>query len=243
MPQLLKILPLFYYHLVAFPILVALLLLFKTKTKRAQLIALYAMSALCVVFYLVNDYHFYLRGTPVLAMLPLQLCNIGVFLIPLALLTNKTLLLDFAFYLSVPGALAALLTPNADYSHVPYSMITISFYISHFMIMAIPLLLAGWKLYPPRPTIKKALSLSATILILASCLHLLNLLLNRHAQISANYFFTIIKYSTPINPVFAFLAKLIPHDLLYLLPALLILYLYMAVVFLVTRRTSVPQPG
>lgn len=233
--KLLEAIPLLYYHLVSIPVFFLLLFVFRAKKERTQLLVLYTMCTLCVIFYLINDYYFYIRGTQIFAMLPLQLCNIGVFLIPIAVITRKPLLQDFVFYLSVPGALAALLTPNADYSDIPYSMMTFSFYLSHYVIAVVPLLLAGWGIYKPTPSVRKALRLSVTVFVLAGCLHLFNLFLNNTLDIGANYFFTVIEYSAPINPLFALFATLIPYDFFYLLPALPVLLIYIVVVYLITK--------
>lgn len=232
---MLEVMPLFYYHLVATPVFCALLIGFRRRSERAKYQALYGLCAICLIFYLVNDYYFYIRGSHLLTMLPLQLCNIGVFLIPITVLSRKPLLQDFVFYLSVPGALAALMTPNADYSDIPYSMMTISFYISHFVIAIVPLLMAGWGLYRPEPSARKALRLSATVLVLAGGLYLFSIFLNRTLDIGANYFFTIIEYSAPINPVFALFARIIPYNFVYLIPALPILYIYMGIVYALTK--------
>lgn len=235
MTGILKAVPLLYYHLIAAPVFCILFFAFRAKSERTKYTVLYSLCFICVVFYLVNDYYFYIRGSHLLSMLPLQLCNIGVFLIPITVLTRKPLLQDFIFYLSVPGALAALLTPNADYSDIPYSMMTFSFYVSHFIIAVVPLLLAGWRLYKPEPGVRKALRLSVTVLILAGGLYLFSQFLNRTMDVGANYFFTIIEYSASNNPIFALFARLIPYDFIYLLPALPILYIYIGLVYLAAR--------
>jgi len=136
--------PLFWYHIIAIPVFFTLLIVFKARTQRVKLLVLYIMCVLCILFYLINNYGLYIQGSHLLAILPLQLCNIGVFLVPYTLLTRKPLLQDFIFYLSVPGALAALLTPNADYADNPYALMTISFYIGHYIIVAVPLLLVPY---------------------------------------------------------------------------------------------------
>lgn len=236
--------PLFYYHLIAIPLYSFLYLRYKNGNEKAKSLLLYALCALCVIFYFINNHYFFLRGSHILTMLPLQLCNIGVFLIPITIIWKRPYLLDFVFYVSALGALAALLTPNSDYSDIPYSLMTLSFYISHSILAVVPLMLAGWGFYKPQPSIKKALRLSATVLILAGGLHLLNLILGKVFAVEANYFFTVIQYSAPINPVFELFSKLIPYDFFFLIPALPILYLYMALVAVLSRtRPSVELKG
>jgi uncharacterized membrane protein YwaF len=163
-----------------------------------------------------------------LTLLPLQLCNIAVFLIPASLFFKKTLLMDFAFYLCLPGALAAILIPSNDYAIV-YSGMTISYYIFHGLIFLIPLMMAHWRLYDAQPSVKKAIKLTIMVLLIGSTLHFFNVFMYQNYRIPANYFFTIKDWSAPTNPAFALFARWIPYDFFYLLPALPILYLYMLV--------------
>ena len=48
--------------------------------------------------------------------LPLQLCNINMFLIPIGILTHRRSLLGFAFFVAPLGALMALVFPEAAFS-------------------------------------------------------------------------------------------------------------------------------
>jgi hypothetical protein len=52
------------------------------------------------------------------------------------------------------------------------------------------------------------------------------------ANVEANYFFTIIKYSAPRNPAFDLFSKIIPLNLFYLLPGLFILWIYIPLISL-----------
>ena len=52
--------------------------------------------------------------------LPLQLCNINMFLIPIGILTQRRSLLGFAFFVAPLGALMALVFPEAPF--VGYSL-------------------------------------------------------------------------------------------------------------------------
>lgn len=235
MDKLLKSMPLFYYDITAIIIFCILLIALRSKNNTIRKRVLYVMCCVNFIFYIVNDYYFYLRGDNILTLMPLQLCNIAVFLVPISLILNKQAIMDFVFYICAPGALAALLVPSSDYIGITYSLMTISFFAFHFMIVAIPFLLVGWGIYKPTPGINKAVKLSIAVFGLASIMHLLNLILGIAFHVEANYFFTIIKYSAPRNPLFELFSKIIPYDLFYLLPSLLVLYIYMLIIYVLTR--------
>ena len=232
MGAILEAVPYFYYYVTAPVVYLAIFFLFRNRSAAAKTKLLWALCAVDFVVYFVNDYYFYKRGDGLLTMLPLQLCNIAVFLMPLSLVVKKRVVYDFLFHVCALGALIALVVPSSDYVGQTYSYMTISFFAFHSAIVAFPLLLAGWGFYAPAPTVKSAAGLSAAVLALAVSMHLLNLALGRWFGAEANYFFTIIRYSAPRNPAFALFAALIPVDLIYLAPALPILWLSIPVVSL-----------
>lgn len=241
MNKIFKVVPLLYYYIAAIAVYFFLFFTFCKKSHKIKTTVLYLLCIINFVFYIINDYYAYIRGDSLLTMMPFQLCNIAVFLIPLSLFLKKELIFDFVFYICAPGALAALIVPSKEYIGAVYSLNTVSFFIFHYSIMAIPLLLTGWGMYKPAPTIKKASRLSITVLILAGFMHILNIFLGSLFHVRADYFFTIIKYSAPTNIVFKLLSKIIPYDFLYLLPALIILYIYMLIVYLLTASGHVNQ--
>ena len=228
MHTLYTIFPLFNYYLLTVIFIMVSFYYFKNKSSESKIRYLYILCIINFLAYIWNLYYFFINGSHILTLLPLQLCNMAVFLIPASLILKKTLLMDFAFYLCLPGALAAILIPSNDYAIV-YSGMTISYYIFHGLIFLIPLMMAHWKLYEPQPTIKKAVKLTIMVLLLGGTLHLFNVFMYQNFRIPANYFFTIKDWSAPTNPAFALFAKWIPYDFFYLLPALPILYVYMLI--------------
>lgn len=233
MNKIFEIMPLFYYDVAAIIVFITLYITFNKKSVRVKERVLYVLCGINFVSYLINDYYFYIRGSHILTLLPLQLCNIAVFLVPAAIASKKQLLLDFVFYVCALGAFAALVIPSSDYLGITYSLMTISFFIFHFMIVAVPFLMMGWGMYNPVPTIKKAVNLSIAVLVIAGFMYVLNLALRAAFGVEANYFFTIIKYSAPNNVVFEMLSKIIPYDFFYLLPVLIVLYIFMGIVYLI----------
>lgn len=170
----------------------------------------------------------------ILGLVPLFYYDAAAIAVYLSLFLGfkKRILYDFIFYICALGALIALIIPSSDYIGQTWSLMTISFFVFHSIIVIIPFLLAGWGFYTPEPTVKSVLQLSAGIFVIALFLHLINLAFGRWFGIEAGYFFTIIEYSAPRNPAFELFSKIIPVDLFYLLPALPILWIYMPLVSL-----------
>lgn len=231
------IFPLLNYYLLTVIFVMVSYSLYKNKSSDSKVRYLYILCIINFLAYLWNLYYFFIYGSHILTLLPLQLCNIAVFLIPASLILKKTILMDFAFYLCLPGALAAILIPSNDYAIV-YSGMTISYYIFHGLIFLIPLMMAHWKLYDPQPSVKKAIRLTVMVLLLGGTLHLFNVFMYQTFRIPANYFFTIKDWSAPTNPAFALFAKWIPYDFFYLLPALPILYIYMLILFGISKTNK-----
>lgn len=226
MGKILESVPLLYYDVMAIVVYFFIYLLFKRRSDKTRMRVLYLLCLVDFLALIVNDYYFYIRGDSLLTMFPLQLCNIAVFLIPLALILKKRVLYDFIFYVCALGAFVALIIPSSDYIGQTYSLMTISFFIFHSIIVAIPFFLAGWGFYKPVPTFKSVAVLSSSIFIIAFFMHILNIALGKWFGVEANYFFTIIKYSAPRNPAFELFSRIIPYDMIYLLPALPILWVY-----------------
>ena len=232
MSRILGFVPLFFYDVSAVGIFLLIFLGFGKQSEKTKTKLIYLLCIIDFIAYIINDYYFFKRGDSILTMLPLQLCNIAVFLIPLTLLLKKRILYDFIFYVCVLGAFIALIIPSSDYIGQTYSLMTVSFFIFHYIIVIIPFLLAGWGFYTPAPTVKSVIRLSIVIFIIALFLHLLNLAFGKWFGVEADYFFTIIKYSAPRNPAFELFSRIIPVNLFYLLPGLLILWIYIPLISL-----------
>lgn len=217
------------YYVISIVVVWGLLFTHRTASDRQRHRILMLLAVINAIAYGVNWWYFYIRSDHILTLLPLQLCNLAVFLIPAALITRKGVLMDFVFYVCGLGALVAILIPGSDYADT-YSMMTISFYIFHFSIFLIPVLAAVWGFHSLKPTVKSAKDLSVLVLIISLALHGVNLILNVYFDVPANYFFTMRLLAAPINPAFAFFASLIPVDYLYLSFAFPILWLYMALI-------------
>jgi len=81
--------------------------------------------------------------------LPLELCDLSVFLIVIALLTLNALVFDVVYYTALAGAGMALLTPNL-WEPFP-SLSTVQFFVNHGVEVMATLFLVWSGLSRPRP--------------------------------------------------------------------------------------------
>lgn len=162
--------------------------------------------------------------------LPIQLCNINLFLIPIGLKRRDRALMGFSFFVAPLGALAAITCPEPAFSG--YSVLLsriLGFYGTHALLIVSGLSLATLGFY--RPEKRDFSGIYAAASVMGVCIHLINFLLRKGLCPQANYFYT---YPTDIAILHLFW-KLIPVPLLYLLPAFGILTVYMLLVCGVLR--------
>ncbi len=81
--------------------------------------------------------------------LPFQLCNLGAYLILIAIIIRKQSFFDFVMLANVPGAMIAFLVPDIKEGMLSYW--NIHFYIEHTWVFLIPLLLVALRIFE-RPT-------------------------------------------------------------------------------------------
>lgn len=165
--------------------------------------------------------------------LPLQLCNINMFLIPIGILTQRRSLLGFAFFVAPLGALMALVFPEAPF--VGYSLWLprmLGYYITHMLILICGFSLTTLGFY--RPRLKDLPGVTGALLTTAFAAFLVDLLLRHTVCPQANYFFA---FGQDIDvSILNLLWKWIPVPFLYELPALAILFAYMGLVCLVFSK-------
>ena len=161
------------------------------------------------------------------AELPLQLCNINMMLIPIAVAFDLKPVKSFSFFMAPLGALMALLSPAVGFDG--YSIWLprmLGFYCTHFMIIIEGLALATFGFY--RPKFKDFPKTILTIVILLLVITGINLLLIKTGLYErANYFFTMEHEGISILKLFW---SWIPVPVLYLLPGAVILLAYMSLV-------------
>ena len=173
-----------------------------------------------------------LRGYLTIYELPLHLCNINLFLIPLGVWKRNRSIMGFSFFVAPLGALMALLFPEPLFSGFSLLMPRIfGYYVTHAILVVCGLSLATLGFYRPDP--RDIPRILKTFGLLAVGAHLINLLLRLTLCPEANYFFT---YGAEIG-VLKLFWRIIPVPLLYGLPAPLILAGYMYAVCALSRLT------
>ncbi len=166
-----------------------------------------------------------------LSELPLQLCNINLFLIPLGILTKKRQILGFAFFIAPLGALMALIFPEAPFRDFsPFLPRMLGFYLTHSLLIVCGLSLSSLGFYSPRA--KDEPGILALFLALGLGAHMINTILRRGLCPQANYFFT---YGADISAL-KLLWKLIPVPFLFETPIVLVLLAYMTLVIFLYRK-------
>ncbi len=161
--------------------------------------------------------------------LPLQLCNINMILIPVAVMKKSRPLMSFSFFLGPLGALMALLMPGTGFDG--YSLLLprmLGYYGTHFMIIIEGLALVTFGLFRPRFRDLPRAVIAA--LLISFSVFVFNIILRRtglHPR--ANYFFSV---ETEGNFLLELFHHWLPYPFLYLLPCVFILGAYMLVVTL-----------
>ena len=175
--------------------------------------------------------------------LPLQLCNINMILIPIAVWRKSRPLMCFSFFLGPLGAAMALVMPGNGFDG--YSLLLprmLGYYGTHFMIIMEGLALAAFGLF--RPRLKDIPRAILAALIITFVIFLIDLLLRATAlHPKANYFFAM---ETEGNPLLELFHRWIPLPFLYLMPSTLILGVYMLLVttpFAIADRLRERKPS
>ena len=156
------------------------------------------------------------------AELPLYLCNVNIWLLPIGLALNNRTFLSFCFFTGPVGALMALIMPCAGFYDCSIFLPRMIGYLGLHLI-------GFWgclSLYPLgfySPEYKDAKSVSCFSLLLITVIYGIIRLL-RWAKLSAepNYFYLIDPKG---NPILEMLHNLIPYEFLYILPCLIIVVL------------------
>ena len=161
--------------------------------------------------------------------LPLQLCNINLLMIPIAVLTKKRPLLSFCFFIGPLGALMALIMPSNGFDG--YSILLprmLGYYGTHFVVFIAALAIGTFGLYRPRFSDIPLMAL--TLFCVALLIFGFNMIL-RTAGLhpNANYFFAV---ETEGNPLLELFYSWIPLPFLFLLPSIVILAIYAGLITL-----------
>ena len=175
--------------------------------------------------------------------LPLQMCNINMILIPIAVMKRSRPLMSFCFFLGPLGAMMALIMPGMGFDG--YSLLLprmLGYYGTHFMVVIEGLAIVSLGFF--RPTFRDLPRTLLTALVISFCIFMINMLLRwTGLHPNANYFFSV---ETEGNLLLEIFHKWIPIAFLYQIPCVLILGVYMMVItsgFALADRLHRKQSG
>ena len=230
MTQALEINPLIFYIVAGIGIFIGVHYLFRFRSLHTKAVFMYLMCALSIVTFIINKaVHFFVYNRHFLNLLPLHLCYISVFLMPMALKFKQKAFFDFLFFISSTGALFAIIFPYQPYVDGVFSAKTFTYFSYHFFVAVIPLWMFSFGMYSPKISFKNASRLLGILFLMGLTMHGLNVLLINNGIENANYFMTIMETGSQNNILLALFAALIPFDFFYLFFVFPILYVYMAI--------------
>ena len=178
-------------------ILIFLLLRGKREARRANMLisvclcnlALFTAYKLSLSRDAVYVSAYYPNGFNLFNELPLHLCNINLFLIPMGVWKRNRSIMGFSFFVAPLGALMALLFPEPLFSGFSLLLPRIfGYYVTHAVLVVCGLSLATLGFY--RPDSRDIPRILKTFVLLALSAHLTNVLFRLTVCPEANYFFT-----------------------------------------------------
>lgn len=121
--------------------------------------------------------------------LPLQLCNINMFLILYAVIFDKKSIMGFAFFVAPLGAFMAITFPEPAFTGSSIFLLrNLGFYITHGLIMVAGVSLCTLGFFLPKlKTVPKVMLILG---FLALIMHGVNIVLRSTVSPIANYFYT-----------------------------------------------------
>ena len=166
------------------------------------------------------------------ARLPLHMCSINAVFYPVIFLLIKrnklkplyaTTLMAYMYFVGSPGALLAMIMPAGDCINTSFlNYNVLSFWVKHGLIFMIPILMVSLGYYKPK--LIDTLKASVFLLFLLIFMHGVNLLFSWFSDLSGahdvvNFFYT---RSAEGNFLLEIFWNLVPYELLYMLPLVVI---------------------
>lgn len=228
----------FYFILiVAAAITLTLTFVFRKKDEKTRKLVILIFCAFNILLFTV--YKFVLASEPeslvkhnyefiIWEELPLHLCNISLFLVPIGMLLNNRKLLSYGFYIAPLGAILAVVSPSPEFiGESIFEFYNIGFYFTHLNIVIIGILLVTLGFFTP--SYKQMAFLNIYAGCIATGIHILNLILRALTGADVNYFYTVHDDGVSILKIFW---NMIPVSFIYLIFGLIILNIYVALITL-----------
>ncbi|MGM0901049.1 MAG: TIGR02206 family membrane protein [Bacillota bacterium] len=141
-----------------------------------------------ILFEITNQLWMYVNGVwKIGRSLPLELCNIGLILCVILLLTKKKVIFELLFFIAILGANQAIFTPALTYDFPHFRFF--HFFYTHLVIVWVSLYFMWAKRYSPTfgTTIKQIIFINLLLPII--------MFVNKHAN--GNYWFLRHKPKSP----------------------------------------------
>lgn len=165
-------------------------------------------------------------------MLPLHLCGIQIFLMPLMLKTKSSLLKNFVYLTAFPGALAALLfNETVFYKYPVFHYQSIQTFVIHTLIMIVPIFMIVFENF--RPKLSFILPSTALLALIAVFDGLINLVTG------GNYLFIA---SAPADTPIAWVSEITgwPGYIPVMMALVVIIWLILVAPFTMADKLSAP---
>ncbi len=211
---------------------IALYFILRNKSRGTQtaVLFLFSLSGIAaIIFNLVT------WGSPI-EYLPFHLCSLTAMVLPIAVLTKNKALGNLLLLWSL-GALAALVMNQGQADYEIFSKTFCFYYFPHVFEFGIPILLFKLGLIKKDP---KCIGSTLGITLVAyTAIHFINLAINSYCInnnvvdyagniIQVNYMYSV----TPSIPILQTFYNIIPHSYWYLLVAVPIILVYLAIVYI-----------
>ena len=208
------------------------------KTKQKVLLGYCIFNIILYCIYKIalmtphSDYQRYGYAFNIWLELPLQLCNISMFLVPIGLLLNKgrvaQFLKGYGFFVAPLGAFLALSSPEPLFTGTSLlEFYNIGFYFTHLNILCYGILLVTLGFY--KPSYKALPLMVAFIFVLSGIMYGLDKIFTLISGVTVNYFYLVNPAGVSILEAFW---KIIPCEYFYMIFGIAILVAYMALVTL-----------
>ena len=238
-----------YFLVVAFTVLLTVLVYFllKNKSEKTKIIVLSSISLCNAAFFFLYKYWLSIDEEFLMinnlekfnwwSELPLHLCNISMFMIPLGLILKNNFLKSYAFFISPICAFMALTFPETAFTNSNIFLLrNIGFYLTHILIIVTGVSIVPLKLY--KPSYKGIIAPIATAGVLATIMFGVNSILRSTVSPEANYFFT---HGTEL-PILSTFYSICPVPLLYEVFCIFIIVPYcLLLVFIINLINKMKQ--
>lgn len=214
------------YLLVDILYIIGLIFLLRKKDQKVIRTVLIILSSICCLIFMGRMFfgwegsRIFEKGSKT-TLLPLELCNINIFITLIALIVNKKFLNNYLYFVSLVGGIIPLLvfpdvhmiTSGRNIFHYMF----FDYWIIHTHLVAIPIVMISCKLFTP--SIKQIPWVLLTTLGIYFIAFLSSIILRNFESFkTANYMYTMSHNNLPILKQ---LYSLIPIPFIYGLPLII----------------------